>query len=531
MAISVSFRQALLQPRAGEVALLQWRPALRGDLALQIVEWCAYIADVLAFYNERSLNGNLLGTSPLDADVRALIRILGYRPRPGIGGTTGSSRPCSTGPDRPACNGLSDSKQARPGPTAPDVRDDKILFAVVPDAVPAAPPRCHSVARARSCTWSAPSSRIRPGDMILLAPLVGFSGAMPITVQAIQHLTDSGGTPYTEIAPAGSPVLPTVDAGNYRLLRSARSAGLWKYTTVVNKVASPLALEGVDRGISAGQVLILTAPGTSLGTVLLHVTGTSEELWYTNGDADTPPPTPTPPAGSLHTRVSWNSASAVVDTTAWNNDAAKVRLLLDWRPSGTLRNAPVSSYSGNPKELIGAGGHKFQVGSDQTILIEGADGTGNIAKAAVSAATSSHLTILSFPAAPIAPLPLPLRVLHNVVEVSRGKSVEFEHLGTGNSALPVQEFVLQKSPLTYLPAGDGYRSTLALFVDGVEWTEVSTLYRQPATAQVFVTFEDDEQKTHVRTGDGVNGLPFRPARQLWPDIASKAASMRPRRAR
>jgi predicted phage baseplate assembly protein len=118
------------------------------------------------------------------------------------------------------------------------------------------------------------------------------------------------------------------------------------------------------------------------------------------------------------------------------------------------------------------------------------------------------MSIDSFAVAPPPPLKTPLRVLHNVVQLTRGKTVDAEPLGIGDATIANQEFVLRKSPLTYLPAGDGYKSTLALFVDGVQWTEVASFYEQPPDAQVFVTFEDDEQKTHVTGGDGVNGAAF-----------------------
>lgn len=82
-----SFRHALLRPRPGEQALLQWRPPPRGDLAAQLVEWWAYLADVLTFYNERAVHEMLLRTATLPESVRRIVRLLGYRPRPAIGAT------------------------------------------------------------------------------------------------------------------------------------------------------------------------------------------------------------------------------------------------------------------------------------------------------------------------------------------------------------------------------------------------------------------------------------------------------------
>ncbi len=82
-----SFRHALLLAPPGEGQLAQWRPSARQDLALQMVEWWAYLADVLTFYNERIANQAYLRTADLPDSLDRLVRLLGYRPRPGIGAT------------------------------------------------------------------------------------------------------------------------------------------------------------------------------------------------------------------------------------------------------------------------------------------------------------------------------------------------------------------------------------------------------------------------------------------------------------
>lgn len=82
-----SFRAALLRARTDETALANWHPTADGDLAVQLLEWWAYLADVLAFYNERALTEALLGTADAPEDLRRIVRLLGYRPRPGIGAT------------------------------------------------------------------------------------------------------------------------------------------------------------------------------------------------------------------------------------------------------------------------------------------------------------------------------------------------------------------------------------------------------------------------------------------------------------
>ena len=77
------FREALLQPLPGEQAIGAWRP-VPGDLGLQVLEWWAYVADVLTFYNERHANESYLRTATRASSVANLVALLGYQPAPGI---------------------------------------------------------------------------------------------------------------------------------------------------------------------------------------------------------------------------------------------------------------------------------------------------------------------------------------------------------------------------------------------------------------------------------------------------------------
>ncbi|MFP5391139.1 MAG: baseplate J/gp47 family protein [Gammaproteobacteria bacterium] len=521
----LAFRRALLQALPGETALTLWRPAGHGDLLLQLLEWWAYVADVLTFYNEQSLNENLLATASTDAGVRRLVKILGYRPRPGIGGTAEIGVLFSGA--RPLVLPAGFQVQSKPAPgQAPQTFETTEAVTLVPPAVvDAAPPGVLAGAGGR-LYLDGKNTTLQPGDALVLAPAGAPTSGQLLAVTTINHAEDSAGQPYTEIVTSGA-ALPAADAAGYRLLASRRAANLWKYSTSVNLVQSPLELDGVDRAVAAGQALVLSAPGTGLAPVLLTVTGTTEQIWYTNGDGATPPASPTIPAGAPHTRVSW-TASPAPDTTAWNNVASKVRVLLDWQPAGTLRNVPQASYNGTPPTLLAAPGQQFRVGNGQQVLIEGADGLGAAATGSVLASTPTAMQLAAFGAAfgaDLAPLlATPLRVLTNKVNLSRGKSVGQEVLGVGNASTPGQSFTLAKGPLTYLAAGDGYRSTLRVYVNGVEWHEVPNFYGQAPDATVFVTFEDDEQKTHVQFGDWVNGsgLPSGAQVTAWYRIESGA---------
>ena len=122
-----------------------WRTDGGGDLAVMIAEWFAYIADIIAFYNERIANQDCLRTADLDESVNNLIALLGYRPRPAIGAIGAIAALLSPGPTfggrgvtLPA--GLQFQSKPTPGlsPQTFELTSDTLI--VAPDQLPAEPP-------------------------------------------------------------------------------------------------------------------------------------------------------------------------------------------------------------------------------------------------------------------------------------------------------------------------------------------------------------------------------------------------------
>ena len=94
-------------------------------------------------------------------------------------------------------------------------------------------------------------------------------------------------------------------------------------------------------------------------------------------------------------------------------------------------------------------------------------------------------------------------VLFDLLTLSRGKTVANEVLGSGNAAVAGQDFVLQKSPVTYFkdPAslsGDGYSSTVQVWVNQCAGRKCR-VFSARRRAAVFVTREDEQGSTHVHS--------------------------------
>jgi hypothetical protein len=94
----------------------------------------------------------------------------------------------------------------------------------------------------------------------------------------------------------------------------------------------------------------------------------------------------------------------------------------------------------------------------------------------------------------------------NVGLATQGMSVT-EILGSGQAYTPNQKFSLKQTPLTFVqaPTPTGRLSTLEVKANSVAWKEMSSLYEQDASAQVFATLNQPNGSTDIHFGDGVEG--------------------------
>ena len=564
-----TFRHALLQARAGENELSRadgtkieqiWRPSATGDLALQMIEWWAYLADVLTFYNERVASQAYLRTADLPESVDRLIRLLGYRPRPGIG-ATGVLAALAGGP-KPFTLPKGFQVQSKPGPGklpqvfeldaetrvgalitgSPTSPQGEMNADPTPDAALA------QVGQDNSVVLKGASSALKKGDRVLFLkkedplPPDGFAAA---TVINVSHQKDPQAGAITKIqVNSGDDLSKVQDVTKFRLLKSDQSAQVWQYPAGKGKVVRTDGDNGradlavIARGIKIKDPILFEV-GSAAVAHLVSITSSSEVVWFANPknfappavpgdtvDPSVPPDPTTPPFPIPHTSIAFTpKISEILDDSDTSTSRATILIRYGWKAVGDLIAIPAGSVGsrsggseagsdtpGNPVNLQAASGSSFpSVSSNAPVLVEDANGDGDTG----TLDTSSNLKLDD-------PVPLlipPLRVLFNLLQVTRGKSVTNEVLGNGNGALAGQGFVLQNAPVTYLSdnaskgsattrlsvSGEGYSSTVRVWVNGLEWSEVRSFYGQPAAAQIFVTREDEQGKTHVLFGDGEHG--------------------------
>jgi hypothetical protein len=328
----------------------------------------------------------------------------------------------------------------------------------------------------------------------------------------------SGGWGPQPTAPAPAPARTATD---FRLLRPTAAASLWSQPSPAGAnviAADPTAgevtvhLSAAVRALQPGD-LVLFDGGPRLAAALAVVRRSTEVLWSVPFPPGSPQATATPPGTIVvaHTQLTLTTTDGTTltgylggpDRSPPDLDAVCVRY--GFRDVGAVVPAPRTQVASLPVTVaVPVGG---PVPGGTVALLEDAPGAG--VAVLPTGAGVGLLTLSGPPEQPAVdldpPLAVPLRLIVNVLAVSRGVTVPAETLGSGNAAVPNQTFTLAKSPLTYLASGAGRVSTLRVLVDGVAWTEVATFYDQPPQARVYRVTHAPDQSTRVRFGDGVNG--------------------------
>jgi len=563
----LSFRHALLLSRPLETQLAHWRPGGRGDLAVQLVEWWAVLADILTFYNERAITQAFLRTADLTEALNNLVRLLGYRPRPAIA-AHGQLAAIVSG-TKPVTLRKGFAIQSKPGPgKQPQIFETDGDATLAPGGIievdPSPDPRLITLdGQSSSVLLAGTVTSIGKGDRLLLRKRIWaglLNQARVAVVSEVRTEKSPRGTKNTRVVFDSNVGFGTENAADWLLLRGTQTTRLFatantpievrmglvpvhdfdqltlsgaipmttsQYLRLVSTIRSSTSsfddssqqvpgvtgnafhLEGTS-SIDPDDALLIERPDPArIGRVLSLiglVVGQTRLVWYANGDPANPAAVPKLADKEVAIPVlhSVIQTSAVLkidgDVADWNAASHAVKLTFGWSPVGTLIGTPRTTFDATtgliPLPPVPT------VTTPAGAFLEDVNGAG--ASASLTKLSSAGAALGNVSPLPL-PLVAPLHLLTGLVFVSRGKTVTGEVLGSGDATVAAQQFVLAKSPLTYLQAGESYASTLRIVVDGVFWTEVPSFYGQPPGARVFVTKEDSGQKTHVLFGDGVNG--------------------------
>ncbi|MEM7522887.1 MAG: hypothetical protein AAF360_03830 [Pseudomonadota bacterium] len=502
------FRAALLAEIRTHDALADWRARDREDFGLMMLEWWAYVSDVVAFYNAEHAQDLYLGTARDEERVRRIVGLIGYRPRPAfaaearIAAIIDGAEPVTT----PARTGfIADATDDAP-PQQFELEDDASLDPLR---------NKWTIAPIRQPVFNRDEILIDPGSRNLTegqwAVFVRNNVAFPQKILAITQETELDGNGYQRLevsAPAG---LPPTGAG-------LGGVELWSFTQsapVHSQFAGELTLIGLFPQIRVGELMLLEDqsqddPRPAVAGLVDGVRFDTEAVSEVDPDASDPPP----PIMSAVTKVKIRGEGLTLLAFALIPAANAVfrfgriragKLVASAKPF--LDEADISAGPSLAGRLDGPGD-----ANEPEILLKGVRDRGArmpgdvVTEPSGRGALSPSGAFAGFEGA----LRTPVEAFGNVMRVTRGKTVE-EVLGGGaGPGVAFQSFTLSQAPLTYVfdpAAPGGRRSTLAVFVDGIEWTEVETLFLSGSEDRVYTVDLDPDGKATITFGDGNNGLP------------------------
>ncbi len=522
------FRAAMLGAIRDHPALRDWRARDREDFGLMLLEWWAYVGDVIAFYNAEHAQDLYLATARDEARIRRVVGLLGYRPRPALAAEAVLA----------AIVDGSDPVEAARGAR------------FISDAIDDTPPQEFELSEPtlldplRNAWTLAPirEDRYDPNQLLLdpatrnlaedaLFAIEAGSAKAALRVASITPETALDGAAYLRLEVTDPAKLPASAPS----LSAVRLWGFTQNAPVLGSSSTTLTLNGMFPQIRAGTLAIIedtdaaaplapevrTLTAISFDTTTIGGSGSafsgSESLAFEErgGGVRERVGTPTKTAPTEGGGIITSTTRVTLDTKS-DIPASRAVLHFGRVRAGKLVAPAKTQIAGtdllNDPKLAGRHDVSAVAGAGE-VLLKGAHDKGARVPGdvVIGAATGGGFLDPAGSYEPFADtLRTPVTVHGNVLHVTRGKTVE-ETVGSGaGPGVPFQTFTLAKFPLTYLSdpvASGGRRSTLRLWIDGIEWREVESLFLAEPEDRVFTVTLDVDGKATITTGGDGFGLP------------------------
>jgi predicted phage baseplate assembly protein len=503
------FREALIEAMARDLALRELTTRDDSDYAIALLDSWAYLADVLTFYSERTINEAFLRTARLRDSIVRLAEMVGYDPSPGLAATAPLAFLLDAAARFTLAAGARVQSVPAAGATTPPVTFETLADLEADGALSrvalVAPPAAHAPLAAGSPGGSLPPGAQPAPGLVPGATLLAWSpDSASVERKQLDVVTDAGTLAWS----------PPLQHAQTRMTLWRRDLRLFGHDAPPSFLAlnpstsppTPKLTDSPDFGVPAGTTLDLdrALADLAVGSRLLISSATPPGVTRERSvTAVTSVAVTFGPLQATVTRVTVDEALPALGdrrAVAVAEVGAGVKLwtrrLPEMIPDGVVY-APVAAASAPAR--------------NRTVILT--DGSGAPTETAVVSAVPApdlpgHLAITVSPP-PAAPLDAATALLFgNVARASEGKAVADELLGRGDATLPFQRFALGKPPLTRVPhsgAPHGGRSTLVVRVGGLQWHERERLYGAAPDDRVFVVTVDDDGAHWVVFGDGVQG--------------------------
>lgn len=521
------FRRAMLAALREHSALDDWNARDEDDLGVMLLEMWAYVCDVLSFYDEVIANENYLRTADLRPSLRKLTGLLGYIPRPAV---SASVLLTALAEGRKALTldaGIAFRSEAF-GDEAPQVFELNNQTAIHPlnNSWKLDPQRSDAIGSGTHdfILLKEENKKLQKQDVVLIK---NGSADSVHSIEKRSEITGSDDENYIQLDL--DPVLSTGSAtklDDITLTTPTQTVGLWTMgssPTAIPSGETQIILDGLYRQLKTGQTILVSKGDEYRWFKLNQVIDTmmnataGGEFTVTNSEDESVTltiPAAQAPATKLTLDQELNDATRTENgAETWNNsDAAQLTVHYAFIKVGELVRQRDTSFDDTSELVLApAKGRKLETPVDSetpsAFVLQDVNQVSVQGNGSLDYATGE----LDFQGTDWnAALTPPVKVFGNVLQASRGEKVSQEILGNGDATQSNQTFTLKKNPLTYIaaPTSDderGVSGTLTVWVDGVQWQEVTSFYSHGNDAEIYIVRQNDDHETLVIFGDGKRG--------------------------
>ena len=563
------FRAEMLRRLNLQPVLQNWTHREADDPGIALLEGAAILGDILTFYQDLYANEAYLRTAQWRESVAELVRLLGYRLAPGLGGHGGfafevkGTRPLTI----PAGFGIQADLEGAEEQAEFETDEDAIAYPHLsrfhlyrPRSYPAAAPQGKSrleiktVEKARTPEAMA-SADLKAGDRLMLMPdesmwstSTAFTKQADAQIVKLTKVTRTLDRTILEFQGGLAAKDWTAPIAAYRIGRAFRHFGHNAPPKIVTSIvvggkitgskeedasfsrdfasslissgwsrALPPELIPLDREVNdlvvGNKVVIQTALQSPLAVVRTIAQLKNETLGF----------------GNLNTAATTvELMPKLIDNSRFTgSQIADIRTFQIYEvtsPALELQN--VASFEDGPQttgalEFFGTL-EQVKVLAGRRLLFQHEDGRALDLRCVDTAAAFILPTEPDFAPpwtihldkAPVEFLQQDfdeatpkVTVFGNVVEAGQGKTQRDATLGNGDSRQTFQTFKLPKSPLTYhaAPGTPPQKSRLDVRVNGVLWQCVDSFLGRGAREEIYIVREDANGDSFVQFGDGETG--------------------------
>jgi hypothetical protein len=503
-------------------AIGNWRGRHPEDFGMMLLEMWAYVCDLTSFYDDVLAHESYVRTARRRESLRKLVAPLGYIPRPAVAALAelaafADGRQVVTLPVGSAFR--SGAFDGNP----PQVFELDLATTIHPllnewTFLPVRPTTLEPFNHYQSTfLFEAGSVSVEEGDIVALRIL---SENYPSRVTAVADHEGADHLTYTAVTLEDAlPIPASLNVSDLELTKPTAVSAVWSRTTTAfttpfgtTATESFLFLDSISPFFRTGDDIIVEGPSLLVATPITEVTVASITLQAASTseirDGGTAPGTliarvPIPAITAQTTRIETESLISF-------GSAQAVELLVHhtFVPAGTITVESLTEITHTNSLKIKT---PLDVPRDSNLPgefeLEDINGLGVLRPGSLNFA-NGEFSIQGDPWP--TSLATPVRLFGNVIHTSRGETVNGEVLGTGDGSITNQNFKLKKSPVTYLPSPSentpsGLSSSLKVYVDGLQWTEVKSFFGQKEDAQIYTVRQNDKNESVVTFGDGVHG--------------------------